>query len=279
MRPRILLIEDDAFLAHILTQRLQTAGMDVRHASNGEEGLRAAIQDQPEAIVLDIILPKKNGFDVLEELRAQDATKKIPVLMLTSMSSKEDIERCLELGACEYLMKTQYTASEVVERVRRHVQNGFTLIEGVIVVAVILTAGFFAYYQHRLVEARARDVERLASVRTVVSAFSAATQERLMLAGCGGKGLLSECRLCETGACRGTEDRTEHFLPGELFATDGASEPCTTKPGKDCRWSIEADSPEGVTIERFRVRFFIEKGAEGLKGPQAYVIHADGRIE
>ncbi len=116
----VLLIEDDRFLVDIYTRYLREAGFEVRHASTGEEGFEGALKDPPDVIVLAIALPKKNGFEILEELKTHTQTKKIPVLMLTNLSAREDIERCLSSGACDYLIKSHHTVEEIVARVKKH---------------------------------------------------------------------------------------------------------------------------------------------------------------
>jgi DNA-binding response OmpR family regulator len=115
--------------------------------SSGEEALRRA--SGADVILLDIGLPQKDGFDVLGELKADAETKHIPVIMLSRLSSKEDVEQCRALGCAEYLIKPHHTPEDIVNHVRRIVaaRPGFTKLEALIVLAVIAVFGGLAYWQ------------------------------------------------------------------------------------------------------------------------------------
>lgn len=88
-------------------------------ALDGEKGLKLALSKEPDLILLDLILPGINGFEVLKVLKKDEAAKKIPVILLTNLSQKEDIEQGLALGADDYLIKTNFMPSEIVEKVRK----------------------------------------------------------------------------------------------------------------------------------------------------------------
>ncbi len=118
-KPRILLIEDDGFLAGIYASHLEREGFATLRAGNGQDGVEMARKEQPDLILLDVALPKKNGFEVLEELKQDAETQAIPIVMLTNLSAQEDIKRCLKNGACEYLIKSQHAPEDVVLHVRR----------------------------------------------------------------------------------------------------------------------------------------------------------------
>ncbi|MCR4256584.1 MAG: response regulator [Candidatus Uhrbacteria bacterium] len=145
----ILCIEDDKMFAEIVCKALMRDGFEVIHATNGEEGVRKATEDAPDAILLDIGLPKKDGFEVLEILKSSDETKSIPVVMLSRLSSKEDVNQCFELGCEEYLIKTQHSPEDVVEHVRKILKlaPGFTVPEALAVVAVILILAGLVWWQ------------------------------------------------------------------------------------------------------------------------------------
>lgn len=147
--PTILCIEDDKIFADIVCKTLMREGFDVIHATNGEDGLRKAREGMPDAILLDIGLPKKDGFEVLEALKAETGTKTIPVVMLSRLSSKEDVDQCFALGCDEYLIKTQHTPEDVAAHLRRILKfaPGFTLIEGLIVGLVILAMAGLLWWQ------------------------------------------------------------------------------------------------------------------------------------
>ncbi|MEO5927914.1 MAG: response regulator transcription factor [Patescibacteria group bacterium] len=117
-KQHILLIEDDGFLASIYAQKLELEGFDVSLATNGEDGLRLAMKDIPDMILLDLVMPKLNGFEVLERLKQDDATKTVPVLILTNLGQREDVERCMQLGAAGYVIKAHSLPHETIAKVK-----------------------------------------------------------------------------------------------------------------------------------------------------------------
>lgn len=119
MKKRILLVEDDLMYVKPLHAALTREGFAVLHARNGEEGVEQATEELPHLIVLDLTLPQKDGFQVLDALKADPQTKDIPVVMLTHLSAKEDVDRCLRAGACEYLIKVHHTPEDLVRVIRR----------------------------------------------------------------------------------------------------------------------------------------------------------------
>lgn len=119
-KKKILLVEDDAALANVYKTRLEMEGFDVNHVGNGEEALTAAIQYRPDLIVLDVMMPKINGFDVLDLLRTRPETASMRVIMLTALSQAKDKERAEKLGADDYLVKSQVVISDVVARIKHH---------------------------------------------------------------------------------------------------------------------------------------------------------------
>jgi len=116
---KILFIEDESALQQTLGTVLKREGYEVVTALNGEIGLKLAKTQSPDLILLDLILPKMDGFVVLEKLREAPETKEMPVIILTNLERMEDVERALELGAATYLVKANYTLKEVVEKVRQ----------------------------------------------------------------------------------------------------------------------------------------------------------------
>ncbi len=117
---RILLVEDDDVLANVYIVRLQAEGFDVRRVANGEEALAAALSYHPDLVLLDVMMPKVSGFDVLDILRNTPETADLKIIMLTALSQDSDKDRAEALGANEYLVKSQVVISDVVERVRHH---------------------------------------------------------------------------------------------------------------------------------------------------------------
>ena len=117
---KILLVEDDTALASVYRSRLELEGFDVCEANNGEDALSLAVSEHPDLIVLDVMMPKISGFDVLDILRNTPETTNIRVIMLTALSQPKDKERAEQLGVDDYLVKSQVVIGDVVERVRYH---------------------------------------------------------------------------------------------------------------------------------------------------------------
>lgn len=116
---KILFIEDEAAVQKTLGQSLRNKGYEVQAALDGELGLRLAKKEKPDLILLDLILPKIHGLDVLEKLRKDKETKDIPVIILTNLENVGEVERAIELGATTYLVKANYSLEEVVDKVKK----------------------------------------------------------------------------------------------------------------------------------------------------------------
>lgn len=119
-KKKILLVEDDDSLAGVYKTRLEMEGFDVLHVANGEAALSNAISFRPDLIVLDVMMPKINGFDVLDILRNTTETATIRVIMLTALSQAKDRERAQSLGVDDYLVKSQVVINDVVTRIKHH---------------------------------------------------------------------------------------------------------------------------------------------------------------
>lgn len=119
MPKKILFIEDEPALQTTFGDILKQNGYKMISALDGEIGLRLAKSEKPDLILLDLILPKMDGFDVLKSLKEDPKTKKIPVIILTNVERIEDIDQALELGATTYLVKTQYRLEEVMEKIKK----------------------------------------------------------------------------------------------------------------------------------------------------------------
>lgn len=117
---KILLVEDDTALASVYRSRLELEGFDVCEANNGEDALSLAVSEHPDLILLDVMMPKISGFDVLDILRNTPETTNIRVIMLTALSQPKDKERAEQLGVDDYLVKSQVVIGDVVERVHYH---------------------------------------------------------------------------------------------------------------------------------------------------------------
>jgi DNA-binding response OmpR family regulator len=119
-KKKILLVEDDTALAAVYKSRLELEGFEIREVNNGEEALSAAIEFKPDLVLLDAMMPKISGFDVLDILRNTPETTNTRVIMLTALSQPKDKERAEALGVDDYLVKSQVVIGDVVERVRFH---------------------------------------------------------------------------------------------------------------------------------------------------------------
>lgn len=119
-KKKILLVEDDAALSGVYKSRLQMEGFDIREVNNGEQALSAALEYKPDLILLDAMMPKISGFDVLDILRNTPETSHIRIIMLTALSQPKDKERAESLGVNDYLVKSQVVIGDVVERVKFH---------------------------------------------------------------------------------------------------------------------------------------------------------------
>ena len=117
---KILLVEDDDSLASVYLTRLQAEGFDVRRVPNGEDALAAAIEYKPDLVLLDVMMPKVSGFDVLDILRNTPETNNVKVIMLTALSQDSDRQRAESLGVDDYLVKSQVVIADVVARIKQH---------------------------------------------------------------------------------------------------------------------------------------------------------------
>lgn len=117
---KILLVEDDDGLANVYRMRLETEGFKVHRVPNGEDALASAIEFRPDLILLDVMMPKVSGFDVLDILRNTPETANIKIVMLTALSQDSDKQKAEKLGADDYMVKSQVVIADVVERVKHH---------------------------------------------------------------------------------------------------------------------------------------------------------------
>ncbi len=125
--PKIVLIEDDTFLVGMYVTKLELEHFETYVATDGAKGLTTAKQIRPDCILLDIVLPEMNGFQVLEELKRDPATRSIPVILLTNLGQKKDIDRGMALGASDYLIKAHFMPSEVVDKIKKLIRDTRTL--------------------------------------------------------------------------------------------------------------------------------------------------------
>lgn len=119
-KKKILLVEDDDALANVYTVRLESEGFEIKRVSNGEEALSNALEFKPDLILLDVMMPKVDGFEVLDILRNTPQTANIKIIVLTALSQESDRERASSLGADDYLVKSQVVIADVVDKVKQH---------------------------------------------------------------------------------------------------------------------------------------------------------------
>lgn len=115
---KILLVEDDPFLLDMYSTKFKEVGFEISVAQDGDLALMKAQEELPDLVLLDIVLPKKDGFEILKALKSNRQTAAIPVIMLTNLGLEEDMKRGLELGAQSYIVKAHFTPAEVVAKVR-----------------------------------------------------------------------------------------------------------------------------------------------------------------
>jgi DNA-binding response OmpR family regulator len=117
---KLLIVEDEEILLKVLREKFEKEGFDVGVAVDGDEAMPAAKSFKPGLILLDIVLPKKDGLAVLAELKADSALRDIPVIILSNLGEDEKLKTALSLGAADYLVKTQHPINEVVEKVKEY---------------------------------------------------------------------------------------------------------------------------------------------------------------
>lgn len=122
-KPIVALIEDDTFLAGMYVTKLSLEGFAVKLATDGQAGLKLVQTERPELVLLDLVLPKMAGLDVLKAIRSDAKLKLTPVIVLTNLGDRETIERAMGLGATDYVIKAHFLPSEVVSKVQRLLQR------------------------------------------------------------------------------------------------------------------------------------------------------------
>jgi len=121
MAKKILLIEDEKLMINLLQKKLIQEGYEVKVALNGEEGLKAMREEKPDVILLDIIMPKMGGFEVMEEMGKDPALKEIPIIIISNSGQPVELDKAKELGAKDWLIKTEFDPQEVVDKVVKQI--------------------------------------------------------------------------------------------------------------------------------------------------------------
>jgi CheY-like chemotaxis protein len=128
MNTRLLVIEDDLFVSHIYRRHLTKAGFDVTLAHDGQTALDILSKTQPDLIILDLILPKIDGFAILQAIRSQPQTTSLPVIVVSNLCQEEDIQKCLRLGASCFAAKSNLTLVNLVNLIQHHLGSPTTTI-------------------------------------------------------------------------------------------------------------------------------------------------------
>jgi DNA-binding response OmpR family regulator len=118
---KLLLIEDDVMLVNMYKAKFVNEGYEIESATDGKNGLALVPQVNPDLVILDLMLPRLSGIEVLEELKKDEKLKNIPVVVLTNLSEEQETQKALELGADGYLVKADLTPSQLVEKIKEYI--------------------------------------------------------------------------------------------------------------------------------------------------------------
>lgn len=119
---KILVVEDDTFLNKAFVKKIANSGFDVVSVSNGMEAVGIAQKEMPDLILLDLMLPGRNGFDILADLKKDEKLKNTPVIIMSNLGQDEEVQRGLSMGASEYLVKTNIRLEDVVDKIRNYLK-------------------------------------------------------------------------------------------------------------------------------------------------------------
>ncbi|OHA15007.1 MAG: hypothetical protein A3G52_01410 [Candidatus Taylorbacteria bacterium RIFCSPLOWO2_12_FULL_43_20] len=128
---KIVWVEDDIFLSEIIAKKLANQGCKLYHETNGEEAIRTVERELPDLVMLDILLSGIDGFEILKRLKANDKVKQIPVITLSNLGQKEDIDKALGLGAEKFLIKATVTLDEIIDEITRVIEQKSNAKRGV----------------------------------------------------------------------------------------------------------------------------------------------------
>lgn len=118
MSNKILVVEDDKFLRELISQKLAREGYTVIEAVDGEKGIESIKENVPDMVLLDLILPGIDGFEVLAKMKSDPNLANIPVIILSNLGQQDDIEKGMEMGANDYLIKAHFTPGEIIEKIQ-----------------------------------------------------------------------------------------------------------------------------------------------------------------
>jgi len=118
MAKKILIVEDDKFLRELIGQKLLKEGYDIVEAVDGEKGIKTIKDEKPDLVLLDLILPGMDGFEVLTKIKEDEGIAQTPVIILSNLGQKDDIEKGLKIGAVDYLIKAHFTPGEIIDKIK-----------------------------------------------------------------------------------------------------------------------------------------------------------------
>jgi len=118
MAKKILIIEDDKFIRELMVRKLNNEGFETLEAVDGEEGIKKIKEGKPDLVLLDLILPGIDGFEVLSRQKRDPSIAQIPVIILSNLGQREEIEKGIKLGAIDYLIKAHFTPGEIIEKIK-----------------------------------------------------------------------------------------------------------------------------------------------------------------
>lgn len=118
MKKNILIVEDDEFFRELMVKKLTSSGFVVSEAVDGRKGIKKVQDGKPDLVLLDLLLPDVDGYEVLSTIKGDSKTSSIPVVILSNLSSKEDIEKGLKLGASDFLIKSQFESEEIIAKIK-----------------------------------------------------------------------------------------------------------------------------------------------------------------
>ncbi len=118
MPKKLLIVEDDQFLRELICKKIKEQGYEVTEASDGEQGIKQIKEIKPDLVLLDLMLPGMDGFNVLEQAKKDPETSSIPIIILSNLGQKEDIDKGMSLGAEDFLVKAHFTPGDIIEKVK-----------------------------------------------------------------------------------------------------------------------------------------------------------------
>ena len=119
MSKKILVVEDDRFLRELITQKLVREGYEISEAADGEEGVKKAEEIKPDVILMDLILPGIDGFEAISKIKEKPELENVPIIILSNLGQRDDVERGLKLGAVDFLIKAHFTPGEIIEKIEK----------------------------------------------------------------------------------------------------------------------------------------------------------------